>query len=151
MGFQTVQRRRKKGPVFGAKVNNGNSIAGTPTPRTIDIFIGGIDPKVSTDSLSKYLQNAVSCHPVDIKSNRVNTFNQSFLVTINATDKNKIFNPESWEKNIIVKPFRHPRTSDNYIDSHLTNTERRHSSPKTWSESDSNRHHFESSDKINHY
>ena len=138
-------------PVFGAKLNNGNSIAGTPTLRTIDIFVGSVDPKVSTDSLSKNLQNVFSCHPIDIKSNRVNKFNQSFLVTINATDTSKIFNPESWGKYIIAKPFRHTRTSDNCIENHLTNTERRDCSPQTWSENDSNRHHFVSRDEINHY
>ena len=35
---------------------------------------------------------------------------------IHASDKTKIFNPGSWDKNIVVKPFRHPRHRQTYED-----------------------------------
>ena len=55
-GFQLVINRNKKGPVFGSKSNSQKSIAGSPTPKTMDIFIGGIDPTLSNDSLSHYMR-----------------------------------------------------------------------------------------------
>ena len=48
-GFTLVESRKKKGPVYGTKVNSPKGIAGIPTPRTMEVFIGGIDPDVSTD------------------------------------------------------------------------------------------------------
>ena len=108
-GFQLVINRKKKGPVFGSKSNSQKSIAGSPTPRTMDIFIGGIDPTLSNDSLSHYMRDSFVCNPIEVKSSRINKYNQSFLVKIHASDKTKIFNPGSWDKNIVVKPFRHSR------------------------------------------
>ena len=107
--FQVVSYRKKKGPIFGTRPNSLKSIAGTPTLRTIDIFVGGLNPNLSVESLREYLLDVITLKPVEVRSNRVNNNNQSFLIKINASDKYKIFNADNWEQNVMVKPFRHPK------------------------------------------
>ena len=77
----------KKGPIFGTRPTSLESIAGTPTLRTIDIFVGGLNPDLSVESLCEYMQEVITLKPVEVRSNRVNNNNQSFLIKINDSDK----------------------------------------------------------------
>jgi hypothetical protein len=112
--FQIVKYGKKKSPIFGKKTNADRSIAGSRTPRRINIFIGGVDPSLSADSFFNHLQENLHIEPVYVECNRNNKYNQSFCVTVNAADKTKIFDPNLWEENIIIKPFHFPKSGSSF-------------------------------------
>ena len=60
----------------------------------------------------------INVHPHNIILNRENNYNRSYKITINNNDKYKVFDPNNWENNIIIKPFR--QRSLNYT-KHQTN------------------------------
>ena len=107
----TVQNK-KSNAIFGTKQPNiGNTLAGQRSARNMDIFIGGINNRVTNDHLADYLKTVLQVEPLNITVNRRNENNQSFKVTIKASDKVKLLLPAAWEKNIIVKPFRTKKVS----------------------------------------
>ena len=103
--FTLIQNRRNRKAIFGAKESE-YSIAGQRIVREINIFIGGVSNDITEDKLKEYIINEIEVSPQAIELNKENKFNRSFKVKIKSEDKSKIFEPTSWDKNIIVKPFR---------------------------------------------
>ena len=96
----------RKQPIYGTKSRSYGSIAGRPTTRVFSIFIAGIDPNLSSSGLSKYIQEVLQVNPINIETNKQNENNQSFKVTVNNQGKSICFNPNMWDENIIIKPFK---------------------------------------------
>ena len=103
--FTLVQNRRKRKAIFGAKESE-NSIAGQRIVHEISVFIGSVSNDITKDKLKEYIINEIEVSPQAIELNKENKFNRSFKIKIKSEDKSKIFEPTSWDKNIIVKPFR---------------------------------------------
>ena len=55
------------------------------------------------------MKQEINVVPINVVLNRENKFNRSYKVTVKSVDKQQIFNPEVWDNNIIVKPFRQKR------------------------------------------
>ena len=105
--WKTVSyKKKRREPVFGSKQSTKRSIAGQRTIRELNIFVGGVSNQMSEDDFFKHIQDELNVTPINVTANRSNNFNQSFKLTIKNTDKHQIFNPEMWEENIIIKPFR---------------------------------------------
>ena len=81
--------------------------------REISIFVGGVHKELSVEDFSKHVKDNLGVSAINVAQNRCNEYNQSFKLTICSTDKNKIFNAEMWDENIIIKPFRERRNPDN--------------------------------------
>ena len=92
--------------MFGSKRGSTATIAGQRTVREISIFVGGVNNQLSVEDFTKHVKDNLAVMPIEVVQNRCNNYNQSFKLTIDSTDKNKIFNAEMWEENIIIKPFR---------------------------------------------
>ena len=99
----------KPRPVFGTKAPNRNSIAGERIVREFDIFVGGVNNDIQEDGMKNYIKDEVNVQAINVVLNKENKFNRSFKVTIKKSDKEKVFNPEVWDNNIIIKPFRQKR------------------------------------------
>lgn len=110
-GGKTIKKHK---PVFGNKQKLRNGIAGTPNTRSLDIFIGGVAPDITIEDFGNFIHREIRVNPINIISNKVNSSNQSFKVTINHQDKDKIFDENNWEEFIIVKPFRKPKRPTNW-------------------------------------
>ena len=105
--WKTVSyKKKRREPVFGSKQPTKCSIAGQRTIRELNIFVGGVSNQMSEEDFFKHIQDELNVTPINVTANRSNNFNQSFKLTIKNTDKHQIFNPEMWEENIIIKPFR---------------------------------------------
>ena len=112
-GWNLVTHKKRKPPLYGSKRDTTTAIAGQRTVREMSIFIGGINNQLSVDDFSKHVQEHLHVTPVQVSQNKKNNYNQSFKLTINSTDKMKIFDPEKWEENIIIKPFRERKAPQN--------------------------------------
>lgn len=74
--------------------------------KLVDVFIGGVDKDVSVNSISEYIKDTFnvkleSIVQLEIKSDRVS----AFKVTVNLSDREKLFNGELWPENIVVDKF----------------------------------------------
>ena len=97
-------------PIFGNKIaNNRKSLAGKRIIRESEIFVGGICNNISADDLANYMKHEINVDPLDIQLNKENKYNRSFKITVKSTEKMLVLKPESWDSNIIVKPYRHRR------------------------------------------
>ena len=65
------------------------------------------------EDFSNHVKDNLVVTPINVAQNRCNNYNQSFKLTIRSSDKDKIFNAEMWEENIIIKPFRERRHPEN--------------------------------------
>ena len=103
-------KSRPSGPVFGKKVASRNTIAGKRIVREFDVFIGGVSNDIDEEGLQNYMKEEINVEPINVVLNRENKFNRSYKVTVKSVDKQQVFNPEVWDNNIIVKPFRQKRS-----------------------------------------
>ena len=69
--------------------------------------------ELSIEDFSKHVKDNLGVSAISVVQNRCNEYNQSFKLTICSTDKNKIFNSEMWDENIIIKPFWERRNPGN--------------------------------------
>ena len=104
--FETVRPKNSRQPVFGSKPRTEHSIAGQRVVREVSVFVGGVSNRLTEELLYKHLEEELLITPIRITHNKSNNYNQSFKVVVNCADKNVIFNPESWDENIILKPFK---------------------------------------------
>ena len=109
----SVVSRKRKPPLFGSKRGTESTIAGQRTIREISIFVGGVNNRLTVEDFSEHVKDNLGVTPINVAQNKCNNYNQSFKLTIRSSDKDKIFNPEMWEENIIIKPFRERRHPDN--------------------------------------
>ncbi len=113
--FIPVERKKKRmqknpAPVFGKKTpTTGQSIAGQRNPQTQSFFVGGISNNTSEETLRQYIWEEMNVEPIVVAINKINNFNRSFKVTVNAANKDKLVDPASWETNIIIKEYREKR------------------------------------------
>ena len=113
-GWNLVSHKKRKPPLYGSKREATTAtIAGQRTVREMSIFIGGVNTQLSVDDFSKHVQDHLDVTPVKVSQNKINSYNQSFKLTINSTDKTKIFDSAKWEENIIIKPFRERKNPQN--------------------------------------
>ena len=111
--FTPVSYRRPRQPVFGSKARTENSIAGQRVVREVNVFVGGVSHRITEELLHKHIEEEMLVTPIKVTHNKSNNYNQSFKVTVNNADKNTIFNPESWDENIILKPFKEKEIRNN--------------------------------------
>ena len=111
--WNTVTHKRRKPPLFGSKQRTEGTIAGLRTIREFSIFVGGVCSRLSVEDFSKHVKDNFDVSPINVAQNKRNQYNQSFKLTIRSNDKDKIFNAEMWDENIIIKPFRERRNSEN--------------------------------------
>ena len=109
-----VTSNRRKPPLFGSKRATNATIAGQRTVRQFSIFVGGVHKELSIEDFTKHVKDNLGVSAISVVQNRCNEYNQSFKLTICSTDKNKIFNPEMWDENIVIKPFRERRNPGNW-------------------------------------
>jgi len=98
--------------IYGGKRANKNNITGTSKP--FSLFVGGFDPNLDISSVRQFVEKETGLTVVNIESNRVNKYNQSFKIDINAADKAKAFHSDRWFEGLVVKPYRTPRTTNRY-------------------------------------
>ena len=85
------------------------TIAGQRIVRELSIFVGGINNQLTVEDFSQHVKDNLGVTPITVAQNKCNNYNQSFKLTICSSDKDKIFNAEMWDENIIIKPFRERR------------------------------------------
>ena len=78
----------------------------------MSIFVGGVNNQLSVEDFSQHVKDNLGVTPINVSQNKCNNYNQSFKLTIRSSDKDKIFNAEMWDENIIIKPFRERRQRD---------------------------------------
>ena len=102
--WQVVSRqRRKKNGIHGSKKCD-SGIRGVK--RTMDIYIGRLDPPVSGDDLTTYIENDLGVNLVSCSClSKLNAEIKSFKVTVNADDGDKLLDGRLWPDNIIVRKF----------------------------------------------
>ena len=109
-GYEKVDRRRKKRnpPVYGSKsiLPSQQKLAGQRIVRKFSLFIGGISNDVTPEILSSYIKDELKVTQSEVEINKINDYNRSYKVTVPRDNKDILFNPENWEKNIIVKAYR---------------------------------------------
>ena len=106
-----MKKHRVSEAVFGTKISENKTIAGERIVRKFEIFVGGISNHINEKLFKIYMETEIGITPFSICLNKENEYNRSYIVTINNTEKNKVFNPSLWDNNIIVKPFRKKRLS----------------------------------------
>ena len=80
----------------------------------------GFGRELDTTTVKSIIEKEINLHVIDIQSNRINNYNQSFKIDIDIADKERAFNPDQWFKGLVVKPFRPRRRfppeerTDNY-------------------------------------
>ena len=102
--WQVVSRqRRKKNGIHGSKKCD-SGIRGVK--RTMDIYIGRLDPSVSGDDLTTYIENDLGVNSVSCSClSKLNAEIKSFKVTVNADDRDRLLDGRLWPENIIVRKF----------------------------------------------
>lgn len=96
--------RKESAKILGSKKTCGHSFKAAT--KSVDVFIGRVHKDVSMDKISEYIKdtfnvNVVSILQLDIKSDRVN----AFKVTVNLSEREKLFNGELWPEDIVVNKF----------------------------------------------
>ena len=116
-GYERVDRRRKKRnpPVYGSKsiLPSQQKLAGQRILRKFSLFIGGISNDVTPEILSTYIKDELKVTQSEVEINKINDYNRSYKVTVPRDNKGILFNPENWEKNIIVKAYRDKQSFHN--------------------------------------
>jgi hypothetical protein len=107
--------------VFGTKISKNKTIAGERIIRKFEIFVGGVSNQINEELFKIYLETEIGITPFSVILNKENDYNRSYIVSINNTEKNKVFNPSLWDNNIIIKPFRKKRLSSNVAQNLETN------------------------------
>ena len=91
--FQLVENKRKKNhAIFGSKTpQDGNrSIAGQRIVRELDVFIGGVQKEITVEDFTNYIKDELNVDAVNVIVNKLNSFNQSFKVTIKNRQKHHL-------------------------------------------------------------
>ena len=72
----------------------------------MDIYIGRLDPSVSGDDLTTYIENDLGVNSVSCSClSKLNAEIKSFKVTVNADDRDRLLDGRLWPENIIVRKF----------------------------------------------
>ena len=101
--------RTKKRVIFGKKRPSETSIAGQRIIPEYSVFVGGVSNEIDERGLEAYMKHEIKVQPLDITLNKQNRYNRSYKVTIKKDDKENVFNPDIWESNLIIQPYRYRR------------------------------------------
>lgn len=101
-----TQSQPSKKPIFG-KGKANNKISGETKP--FSLFVGGLNINLNENDVKEYIEKDIGLKVINLESNKVNKYNQSYRVDIKITDKEKALDGSSWCQGLIVKPFKIPK------------------------------------------
>ena len=109
-GPPIVPKPRARKPV----IRGTKSVIGKPfgAVRYADIYIGGCYKNVTVGDIEGYCRDNLNvkfekCIALETKSTRFN----SFKLTLEFEDRNKLLNGDLWPKNVVVRKFTQPRVA----------------------------------------
>ena len=105
-------QNKKPTTIFGdRKATNTRPITGRHRP--FSLFVGGLDPNLSTNDIKQHIERDIGLRVIAVTSNRISSYNQSVKLDINAEDKEFALDSSTWYKGMIVKPFKIRRNEYN--------------------------------------
>ena len=102
-----ARRRRRSTQILGNINTADGEFSGVE--RNLDVFVGGSNPNTSEDVIVNHIVSkgvqVVKCEKIVGKVD----WYVPFKVTVKASDRDKLLNPDIWPCNIFVRKFRRPR------------------------------------------
>ena len=107
-GWKTVQRRRNKFRVMGAKKENSSLVKAVR--RTADVFIGRVDKDVRVGDIESYIKDVFGMSVEKTENIKIRSDHFiAFKVTVLLEDRDKLFNSELWPEGMVVNKFYNRR------------------------------------------
>ena len=104
---QRQVRRAARKSMYGSAENNALKAG----KKTRELFVFNLDPEMTQDDLSSYLNNA-GIDLIEIERRSIDdAMNKSFRITINNCDIDTVMKPEMWPCGVGVRPFYRKRAS----------------------------------------
>ena len=114
-GWTHVNRRNRNNEFKNSNSNNMNRFTGAKknvagvfkaVKRTIDVYIGRVDPSVTTNDVKKYIMENFKIEVLEISQLEIKTTSyNSFRVRIYLHDRDVLFKAETWPENMIISKF----------------------------------------------
>ena len=92
----------RKQPIYGNRKSN-NPISGPSKP--FSLFVGGFNLDLTPESMKNRIKKETGLDVLQVTLNKTK-YNRSYKIDINPRDKDKAFDPNTWDEGLVVKPFK---------------------------------------------
>ena len=80
--------------------------------RTGDVFVGRVETSVSVEDMTEYIKDNFEVNPLGVELLKIKTDRYvAFKITLNLSERDKLFNSDLWPEDLIVDKFYSNRSS----------------------------------------